>query len=266
MVVTQSQVESEFKRNSHPRRQYLFALDTSGSMQGEPIAEVIARLKDLKETLGRDSLARKRAEVGLLTFGGDVKMVAPFRPAEEFEVPELVAAGSTPMASAIEKGLDEISSRVETVKAAGLMGGRPMLILLTDGASTEGEAADQRAAKRLIEAQKEVLLEKGPRRMSPYFVPMIIVNMAPGLVSIRFGIKGPNFSHVSACSTGAHSIGEAMRTIQHGDVDAMIAGGCEATITPLGVGGFNAMRALSTRNSTATSRPVAPRRASSSIG
>ncbi len=100
-----------------------------------------------------------------------------------------------------------------------------------------------------IEKTHAALLEKGPRRgISPYFVPMIIVNMAPGLVSIRFGCKGPNFSHVSACSTGAHSIGEAMRAIQRGDCDAMFAGGCEATITPLGVGGFNAMRALSTRN------------------
>jgi 3-oxoacyl-[acyl-carrier-protein] synthase II len=100
-----------------------------------------------------------------------------------------------------------------------------------------------------IEKTHTALLEKGPRRgISPYFVPMIIVNMAPGLVSIRFGCKGPNFSHVSACSTGAHSIGEAMRTIQRGDCDVMFAGGCEATITPLGVGGFNAMRALSTRN------------------
>ena len=96
-----------------------------------------------------------------------------------------------------------------------------------------------------IEKTHAALLEKGPRRgISPYFVPMIIVNMAPGLVSIRFGCKGPNFSHVSACSTGAHSIGEAMRAIQRGDADAMFAGGCEATITPLGVGGFNAMRAL----------------------
>ncbi|MDB4964860.1 MAG: 3-oxoacyl-(acyl-carrier-protein) synthase 2 [Myxococcales bacterium] len=100
-----------------------------------------------------------------------------------------------------------------------------------------------------IEKTHAALLEKGPRRgISPYFVPMIIVNMAPGLVSIRFGAKGPNFSHVSACSTGAHSIGEAMRSIQRDDCDVMIAGGCEATITPLGVGGFNAMRALSTRN------------------
>jgi 3-oxoacyl-[acyl-carrier-protein] synthase II len=77
---------------------------------------------------------------------------------------------------------------------------------------------------------------------------MIIVNMVPGLVSIKLGAKGPNFSHVSACSTGAHSIGEALRAIQRGDVDCMFAGGCESTITPLGVGGFNAMRALSTRN------------------
>jgi 3-oxoacyl-[acyl-carrier-protein] synthase II len=100
-----------------------------------------------------------------------------------------------------------------------------------------------------IEKTFAALTEKGPRRgISPYFVPMIIVNMAPGLVSIRFGLKGPSMSHVSACSTGAHSIGEAMRLIQRGDVDAMVAGGCEATITPLGVGGFNAMRALSTRN------------------
>jgi 3-oxoacyl-[acyl-carrier-protein] synthase II len=100
-----------------------------------------------------------------------------------------------------------------------------------------------------IEKTHSALLEKGPRRgISPYFVPMIIVNMAPGLVSIRVGAKGPNFSHVSACSTGAHSIGEAMRAIQRNDCDVMFAGGCEATITPLGVGGFNAMRALSTRN------------------
>src|SRR3954454_15570677 len=77
---------------------------------------------------------------------------------------------------------------------------------------------------------------------------MIIVNLAPGQISIRHGAKGPNLSQVSACSTGAHAIGEAMRAIQHGDADAMICGGTEATVTPLGVGGFNSMRALSTRN------------------
>jgi 3-oxoacyl-[acyl-carrier-protein] synthase II len=93
------------------------------------------------------------------------------------------------------------------------------------------------------------MAQKGPRHgISPFFVPMIIVNLAPGQISIRFGAKGPNFSHVSACSTGAHAIGEAMRTIMHGDADAMICGGTEATVSPLGVGGFNSMRALSTRN------------------
>ncbi len=100
-----------------------------------------------------------------------------------------------------------------------------------------------------IERTHKALLEKGPRRgISPYFVPQIIVNITPGQVSIRTGARGPNLSHVSACSTGAHSIGEAMHVIRRGDADVMIAGGCEATITPLGVGGFNAMRALSTRN------------------
>ena len=100
-----------------------------------------------------------------------------------------------------------------------------------------------------IEASCKTLGEKGPRHgISPFFVPMIIVNLAPGQISIRFGAKGPNLSHVSACSTGAHSIGEAMRLVQRGDVDAMICGGTEATVTPLGVGGFNSMRALSTRN------------------
>ncbi|MEO6953197.1 MAG: beta-ketoacyl-ACP synthase II [Polyangia bacterium] len=109
-----------------------------------------------------------------------------------------------------------------------------------------------------IERTYAALTEKGPRRgISPYFVPAIIVNMSPGLVSIRYGLKGPNMSHVSACSTGAHSIGEAMRLIQRGDADAMVAGGSEATVTPLGVGGFNAMRAMSTRNDepTKASRP-----------
>ena len=90
---------------------------------------------------------------------------------------------------------------------------------------------------------------KGARHgFSPYFVADIVANEVPGMISIRSGATGPNFSHVSACSTGAHSIGEAMRAIRHGYADGMIAGGCEATITILGVGGFNAMRAMSTRN------------------
>jgi 3-oxoacyl-[acyl-carrier-protein] synthase II len=101
-----------------------------------------------------------------------------------------------------------------------------------------------------IEATCRTLAEKGPRHgISPFFVPMIIVNLAPGQISIRFGAKGPNLSQVSACSTGAHAIGDAFRVIQRGDADAMICGGTEATVSPLGVGGFNSMRALSTRNS-----------------
>jgi 3-oxoacyl-[acyl-carrier-protein] synthase II len=100
-----------------------------------------------------------------------------------------------------------------------------------------------------IEAACKTLGDKGPRYgISPFFVPMIIVNLAPGQISIRFGAKGPNMSQVSACSTGAHAIGDAFRVIQRGDADAMICGGTEATVTPLGVGGFNSMRALSTRN------------------
>jgi 3-oxoacyl-[acyl-carrier-protein] synthase II len=100
-----------------------------------------------------------------------------------------------------------------------------------------------------IEATCRTLAEKGPRYgISPFFVPMIIVNLAPGQISIRYGAKGPNLSQVSACSTGAHAIGDAFRVIQRGDADAMICGGTEATVSPLGVGGFNSMRALSTRN------------------
>ena len=91
--------------------------------------------------------------------------------------------------------------------------------------------------------------EKGPRHgFSPYFVTDIIINMAPGLLSIKTGAQGPNFAHVSACATGTHSIGEAARAIRWGDANVMLAGGTEATLSILGVGGFSAMRALSTRN------------------
>ena len=109
-----------------------------------------------------------------------------------------------------------------------------------------------------IERTYRALIEKGPRRgISPYFVPEIIVNITPGHVSIRHKYAGPNLSHVSACATGAHSIGEAMRAIQRDDADVMVAGGGEATVTELGVGGFNAMHALSKRNAepTRASRP-----------
>jgi len=99
-----------------------------------------------------------------------------------------------------------------------------------------------------IEKYHSILLEQGPKKISPFFIPMLIVNLAPGQISIYFGARGPNSSVVTACATGNHSIGEACRIIQRGDADVMIAGGAESTITPLAIGGFCSMRALSTRN------------------
>lgn len=99
-----------------------------------------------------------------------------------------------------------------------------------------------------IEATQTDYLERGPRRISPYFVPGSLVNLVSGQLSIRLGLKGPSYAVVSACTTGLHSIGDAARLIEYGDADVMVAGGAEATVSPLGVGGFAAMRALSTRN------------------
>lgn len=99
-----------------------------------------------------------------------------------------------------------------------------------------------------IEKYHSVLLERGPGRITPFFIPMLIANEAPGHIAIQHGFKGPNLCIVTACATGAHSIGEACRIIQYGDADVMAAGGSEANLTPLTVGGFNAMKALSTRN------------------
>jgi 3-oxoacyl-[acyl-carrier-protein] synthase II len=100
----------------------------------------------------------------------------------------------------------------------------------------------------LIEETHKIVLEKGPRRISPFFIPGLIVNMGAGLVSIQTGAKGPNSATATACATSAHAIGDAANVIRRGDADAMIAGGSEAVITTLAVGGFAAMRALSTRN------------------
>lgn len=100
----------------------------------------------------------------------------------------------------------------------------------------------------LIEETHSELVARGPRRVSPFFVPASIINMISGHVSIRFGFQGPNLAIVTACTTGLHCIGEAGRLIEYGDADVMIAGGAESTVSPLGVGGFAAARALSTRN------------------
>jgi 3-oxoacyl-[acyl-carrier-protein] synthase II len=109
----------------------------------------------------------------------------------------------------------------------------------------------------LIEETHAEYVARGARRISPFFVPASIINMISGHVSMRCGFKGPNLAVVTACTTGLHSIGEAGRLIEYGDADVMVAGGSEATVSPLGVGGFAAMRALSTRNDdpTAASRP-----------
>lgn len=100
----------------------------------------------------------------------------------------------------------------------------------------------------VIEREHKVLLEKGPSRISPFFIPATIINLASGYISIRTGAKGPNSATATACTTSAHSIGDSFRLIQHGDADVMICGGTEAAVTPMGVGGFAAMRALSHRN------------------
>ena len=100
----------------------------------------------------------------------------------------------------------------------------------------------------IIEREHMAFLEGGPRKISPFFIPSSIINLAAGQVSIRFGAKGPNSAPCTACSSGAHAVGDAYRVISRGDADVMIAGGSEAAVTPMGVGGFAAMRALSTRN------------------
>lgn len=141
---------------------------------------------------------------------------------------------------------------------------------IEDAALPHGEALDDDSAARIgcligsgigglpmIEATHAEYTNRGPRRISPFFVPASITNMVAGHVSMRHGFKGPNLAVVTACTTGLHSIGMAARMIEYGDADVMIAGGTESTVSPLGIGGFAAMRALSTRNNDpqAASRP-----------
>ncbi len=132
---------------------------------------------------------------------------------------------------------------------------------VADSGLKTGDALDDEEAVRIgcvigsgigglpmIEGTHTEYVNRGPRRISPFFVPASIINMTAGHVSIRYGFKGPNIAIVTACTTGLHCIGEAGRMIEYGDADVMIAGGSEATVSPLGIGGFAAMRALSTRN------------------
>jgi 3-oxoacyl-(acyl-carrier-protein) synthase len=125
------------------------------------------------------------------------------------------------------------------------------------GPLPRGRLSGAASAVRGDRARAPNLLEKGPGRISPFFIPATIVNLASGNVSIRTGAKGPNSATSTACTTSAHCIGDSYRLIQHGYADAMICGGAEACITPMGVGGFAAMRALSTGT---TSRSAPPAR------
>ena len=134
---------------------------------------------------------------------------------------QAVADAGLPTGEALE---DDLATRIGCVIGSGI-GGLPM-----------------------IEATRDELTSRGPRRISPFFVPASIINMIAGHVSMRFGFKGPNLAIVTACTTGLHCIGEAGRMIEYGDADVVVAGGSEATVSPLGIGGFAAMRALSTRN------------------
>lgn len=132
---------------------------------------------------------------------------------------------------------------------------------VVDAGLPVGDALDEELANRIgciigsgigglpmIEETHAEYVNRGARRISPFFVPASIINMIAGHVSMRFGFKGPNLAVVTACTTGLHCIGEAARKIEYGDADVIVAGGSEATVSPLGVGGFAAMRALSTRN------------------
>jgi 3-oxoacyl-[acyl-carrier-protein] synthase II len=141
---------------------------------------------------------------------------------------------------------------------------------VADAGLPVGDALNEETAERIgcmigsgigglpeIEATARMVVERGPRRISPFFVPASIINMISGHVSIRFGFTGPNLSVVTACTTGLHCIGQSARLIEYGDADVMVAGGSEATVSMLGVGGFASARALSTRNDdpTTASRP-----------
>ncbi len=134
---------------------------------------------------------------------------------------QAVADAGLPIGAALD---EEFANRIGCVLGSGI-GGLPM-----------------------IEEVHAEFMQRGARRISPFFVPSTIVNMVAGQVSIRFGFRGPNISVVTACTTGLHCIGQAGRMIEYGDADVMLAGGTESTVSPLGVGGFAAMRALSTRN------------------
>ncbi len=200
---------------------------------GNTVAESWSSL--LAGRSGIDLITRFDASSFACKFAGEVK---------GFELEKYIGAKEArTMDTFIHYG---IAAAVQAVEDAGL---------------PTGEGLDEEQAVRigcligsgigglpLIEETHAEYASRGPRRISPFFVPASIINMISGHVSMRYGFKGPNLAIVTACTTGLHSIGQAGRLIEYGDADVMIAGGAEATVSPLGVGGFAAMRALSTRN------------------
>ncbi|ARN22615.1 beta-ketoacyl-ACP synthase II [Piscinibacter gummiphilus] len=200
---------------------------------GNTVAEGWANI--LAGRSGIDSITKFDASNLACRFAGEVKgfNVEDYFPAKE----------ARHMDTFIHYGL---AASIQAVQDAGL---------------PTGDALSEEAAERIgcivgsgigglpmIEETHAELTARGPRRVSPFFVPASIINMISGHVSIKFGFQGPNLAIVTACTTGLHSIGEAGRLIEYGDADVMIAGGAESTVSPLGVGGFAAARALSTRN------------------
>jgi 3-oxoacyl-[acyl-carrier-protein] synthase II len=188
-----------------------------------------------------EALCAGRSGVGSITrfdatqfsarIAGEVKNFDPLRFIDKKDVKKMdvfiqlaIAASQFAVDDANLKVTPEIASRIGVFIASGI-----------GGFST-------------IEREHKALLEGGPRRISPFFIPASIINLAAGQVSIRFGAKGPNSATCTACSASAHAIGDALEIIRRGRADVMIAGGSESAITPMGVGGFAAMRALSTRN------------------
>ena len=184
---------------------------------------------------GIDRITRFDASAFACQFAGEVK---------DFKVDEYMSTKEArTMDTFIHYGL---AASVQAVKDAGL--------------KTNGELTEEQAERigvlvgsgigglPMIEETHGELVNRGPRRVSPFFVPASIINMISGQVSIRYGFQGPNLAIVTACTTGLHAIGEAGRLIEYGDADVMIAGGSESTVSPLGIGGFAAARALSTRN------------------
>jgi len=200
---------------------------------GNTVADSWSNL--LAGTPGIDLITQFDASAFACKFAGEVKgfNIADYIPEKEARhMDRFIHLGLAAAAQAVaDSGLptgdalgDELATRIGCNIGSGI-GGLPMIEL------THGE-----------------LVNRGPRRVSPFFVPASIINMISGHVSIKFGFKGPNIAVVTACTTGLHAIGLSARMIEYGDCDVMVAGGAESTVSPLGIGGFAAARALSTRN------------------